>query len=104
MKTTTNTTNPELMSFASDVALVARSLHSWVGESFSPGTTHKVLVADLLSFFGGDATTVKAWLLAAHRAGLIEMVRADLPGLLDAGRVMASEITYMGSSLHFVRL
>jgi hypothetical protein len=44
----------------------------------------------------------KARLVAAHRAGLLELARADLVAAMDPALVAASEITADGASFHFV--
>ena len=46
----------------------------------------------------------KQQLVAAHRAGLLRITRADLVGAMDPAEVERSEATYMGVTFHFVAL
>jgi hypothetical protein len=46
----------------------------------------------------------KDQLVAAHRAGLLRMTRADLVGAMDSDEVQRSEATYLGATFHFVAL
>jgi hypothetical protein len=46
----------------------------------------------------------KEQLVAAHRAGLLRMTRADLVAAMDVDEVQRSEATYLGATFHFVAL
>jgi hypothetical protein len=52
----------------------------------------------------GDAEAVKARLVAAHRAGLLSLARADLVEAMAPGDVDASETRHGSATFHFVRL
>lgn len=60
----------------------------------------KVFVSDVVA--AGIAT--KDELLAAHRAGHIELSRCDLTSAADRAKVQASEITYLNARFHLVRV
>src|SRR5262249_35788974 len=50
------------------------------------------------------AQEFKDRLLDAHRAGLLDLSRADLVEAMDPADVRASEVRYFGATFHFVRL
>jgi hypothetical protein len=52
----------------------------------------------------GELAAFKERLLAAQRAGLVTLTRADLVAAMDPRDVAESEISYRGSSFHFLRV
>ncbi len=46
----------------------------------------------------------KARVLEAHRAGLLQLTRADLQGAMAAVDVAGSEIRHLGATFHLLRI
>jgi hypothetical protein len=67
---------------------------------------HKVFISAARAALGGDAALsdaeFKRQLFAAHRAGLIQLARADLVAAMDPVAVAASETQVDGATFHFV--
>jgi hypothetical protein len=66
----------------------------------------KVFIAVVHAMLGGDDAIVnsefKRQLFAAHRAGLLQLARADLVAAMDPAAVAASETQVDGATFHFV--
>lgn len=97
----------DLAVFAADVLTVAAGLpgrgHGWGGR--------KVFMCDVAAALGADLATCKAFMVAAHKAGLLTLARADLVESMDPAKVAASEAWHMPggeargtADYHFVRV
>ncbi len=94
--------NAGLAQFAADAQAWARQLIA-AGRSFGP---RKVFISDLAAAMGAAVETAKEFLLAAHRAGLLTLSRADLVEAMDPAVVAASETEFVSQfgriEFHFV--
>lgn len=98
MTTATMGDTQSMADFAAAVKLVAAA--NEVGNGWG-----KAFVVDVAKALGADLETCKDFLLAAHRAGLIEMSRLDLVQAFEHRKadIEASEITYLNATFHMVR-
>lgn len=62
----------------------------------------KVFISTVCAALGGSAADVRGRLFAAHRAGLIELARADFVQAMNPALVAASELQVDGATFHFV--
>lgn len=61
-------------------------------------------ICDVAAMLGCTVVDAAPFLLAAQRAGLIEMSRCDLVQAYRREDVEASEVTYLNACFHFVRM
>ncbi|TKD00417.1 hypothetical protein [Polyangium fumosum] len=66
--------------------------------------SHVIRQLEREGFTIGDVDTFKARLVAAHRARLLALSRADLVQAMDPADVAESEIVHLNGSFHFVRI
>lgn len=99
---TVEMSNAGLAQFAADAQAWAKALIA-AGRSFGP---RKVFISDLADAMGAALATVKEFLLAAHRTGLLTLSRADLVEAMDPTVVAASETELVSQfgriEFHFV--
>lgn len=84
----------------------AAELLSWVGTTYAErdGMAHKVWLDDVRRALGfADRALFGAYMVAAHRAGLLTLCRSDLPQY-NPDAAAASEVLYLCASYHFIRL
>jgi hypothetical protein len=92
-----------LQDFAADVKARAASAQGH-GQAGTP--YHKAFVSSTFVAMGrgrGSLETFKARLLEAHKKGLLELARADMPAAMPAHHVANSEITHGEASFHLIR-
>ena len=67
---------------------------------------NKVFVSEVYRIGGFEMSldAFKTQLLAAQRAGLVSLSRADLVEAMDPALVAKSEVRYLGAAFHFVRI
>lgn len=75
-----------LAAFAADAVTVARSLVA-AGQGYG----RKAFICDVAHALGADLATAKVFLLAAHKAGCLDLSRADLVEAMDPRKVAASD-------------
>jgi hypothetical protein len=82
---------------------VVRAAHAATSGRFGD---EKVFISHVHRAMGDGSLSLEAFkerLVAAQRAGLVELSRADLVGAMPEGDVRASEIDSLGASFHFIR-
>ena len=75
-----------LATFAADAVTVARAIVA-AGQGYG----RKAFICDVASALGADLATCKVFLLAAHKAGCLDLSRADLVEAMDPAKVAASD-------------
>lgn len=98
-------TSCSLCRFAAVVHAVIAQLGATAGERFGARKVYISAIytaAMLTDHEVGELDTFKARLIAANRAGLLDLARADLIAAMDPEAVEVSEIHHLTSTFHFV--
>jgi pterin-4a-carbinolamine dehydratase len=99
-----------LEAFAEKVNAAVRALPDDLGKPYDPRAhlpaLHKVFVSRVhraLPELGLDLAAFKARLVEAHRAGHLELGRADVVAEANRPDAAASEVSYRNATFHYVR-